>query len=60
MERRNFLQQSALTGASLLAGASVLGASNSKAIQADKPFNMLYGFHDGMFRNNGGATLLTR
>src|SRR5688500_17972601 len=68
MERRNFLQQSALTGASLLAGASVLGASNSRATQADssteasakvdKPFNMNYGFHDGMFKNNGGADFI--
>lgn len=68
MERRNFLQQSALTGASLLAGASVLGASDSRATQADsstealakadKPFNMLYGFHDGMFKNNGGADFI--
>lgn len=69
MERRNFLQQSALTGASLLTGASAFGkASPDKATQADssaeasaqadKPFNMLYGFHDGMFKNNGGADFI--
>ena len=53
MERRNFLQQSALTGASLLAGATVFG-KETVSPNADKPFNMLYGFHDGMFKNHGG------
>jgi hydroxypyruvate isomerase len=50
MERRNFLQQSTLAGAGLLVGTS---SAFAKAT-ADKPFNMNYGFHDGMFKNNGG------
>jgi hydroxypyruvate isomerase len=54
MERRNFLQQSALTGAGLLAGATGFSRSASDKPSADKPFNMNYGFHDGMFKNNGG------
>lgn len=68
MERRNFLQRSALAGASILAGKAALSGtpnaaspSNSSAAalaQADKPFNMNYAFHDGMFKNNGGADFI--
>ena len=61
MERRNFLQQSALAGAALFTGATAFSRINQPAdesavasAKADKPFNMNYGFHDGMFKNNGG------
>jgi hydroxypyruvate isomerase len=57
MERRNFLQQSALAGASLLTAASVKG-HQSIAPRAGKPFNMLYGIHDGMLKNNGGSDFI--
>jgi hydroxypyruvate isomerase len=58
MERRNFLQQSALAGAGLLTGATAFSKENGIAPAADKPFNMNYGFHDGMFKNNGGADFI--
>lgn len=62
MERRNFLQQSALTGAGLLAGSAFAKAPSEKSAEAlakaDKVFNMNYGFHDGMFKNNGGADFI--
>lgn len=62
MQRRNFLQQSVLA-----AGATLLGASNVSANKnpnnkykrpPEKPFNLNYGPHDGMFKNNGGADFI--
>jgi hydroxypyruvate isomerase len=63
MKRRNFLRQSAFTGATLFAGASALATTNGQASsaapsQAGKPFNMLFGIHEGMFKNNGGADFI--
>lgn len=59
MERRNFLQQSVLaTGAALLGTANVIANKNADNIKkrfAEKPFNLNYGTHDGMFKNNGGT-----
>src|SRR5688572_18168785 len=54
MERRNFLQQTALAGAGILSGQAALSQPIQQSTAADKPFNMNYGFHDGMFKNNGG------
>ncbi|HZW69824.1 MAG TPA: TIM barrel protein, partial [Hanamia sp.] len=62
MKRRNFMQQAALAGASVftagLATASRIknekGNSAAGKNNADKPFNMNYAIHDGMFKNNGG------
>jgi hydroxypyruvate isomerase len=54
MERRNFLQQTALAGAGILSGPAALSQPVQQSTAADKPFNMNYGFHDGMFKNNGG------
>jgi hydroxypyruvate isomerase len=61
MQRRNFIQQSVLTGASLVTSASVLAAGTSKektSAQADKPFNLNYGIHDGMFANSAGKDFI--
>jgi hydroxypyruvate isomerase len=54
MKRRNFLQQSALAGASLFTGNSVAAAPvyQQQAPAADKPFNLNYAIHDGMFKNH--------
>lgn len=57
MQRRKFVQQS------ILAGASVIAASNLKAAVTDKPaagntFNLNYAFHDGMFANSAGKNFL--
>jgi hydroxypyruvate isomerase len=55
MKRRHFMQQT------LLAGGSVIGLpliskanSNANAELAEKPFNLNYAVHDGMFKNQGG------
>jgi len=57
MERRDFMQKTLLAGASLMA-AGVSKASDSDMNNAEKPFNLLYGTHDGMFKNNGGPDFI--
>jgi hydroxypyruvate isomerase len=56
MQRRHFLKGSMAAGAAglfsnpLLAGES----SSEKNLNAEKPFNLDYAFHDGMFRHHAG------
>lgn len=57
MQRRKFVQQS------ILAGASVIAASNLKAAAANNqssatPFHLNYAIHDGMFTNSAGKNVL--
>jgi hydroxypyruvate isomerase len=56
MDRRKFVQQSALTGSALLTGTASLFANKIVGTSAadGKPFHLNYGFHDGMFRNHAG------
>ncbi|WP_114937213.1 hydroxypyruvate isomerase family protein [Mucilaginibacter endophyticus] len=63
MKRRNFVQSSVLAGASLfttgvLKAATLTGCTepNGEAgiIAGDKPFNLNYGIHDGMFKSHAG------
>jgi hydroxypyruvate isomerase len=54
MKRRQFLQQSTIAGTSLLTSATALAALPVQGTAADKPFNLDYGFHDGMFKNSAG------
>ena len=54
MNRRHFLRNGVLAGAAVSATATVFGKENKKIKQADKPFNLDYAFHDGMFKNHGG------
>ena len=52
------MQQAALAGASVFtAGLATASGTKKEKIDplvADKPFNMNYAIHDGMFKNNGG------
>lgn len=57
MQRRRFMQQSALAGASLLA-ASVSKANTSSNKAQGAPFHLNYGVHDGMFKNSAGNNFL--
>jgi hydroxypyruvate isomerase len=57
MERRDFMQQSVLAGASLLSGAALKANPREKA-PAGAPFNLYYGIHDGMFAENAGPDFL--
>ncbi|HEX6848863.1 MAG TPA: TIM barrel protein [Chitinophagaceae bacterium] len=64
MERRKFIRNSFLTGAAtftvghpIIIG-SCAGNKNDNLVTGDKPFNLDYAFHDGMFRNNAGEDFL--
>src|SRR5688500_14149657 len=64
MERRKFMQHSVLAGASLLTANTLFarslktGERNIDSSQAEKPFNLNYAFHDGMFANHGGKNFV--
>jgi hydroxypyruvate isomerase len=60
MQRRNFLKQGFAAGAASLVSSSLLAAENNTVRKpADgKPFKLNYGFHDGMFKNNGGDNFI--
>lgn len=63
MQRRRFLSQSLLTaGASIFAASNVFAGKKNSSYSvnpvADKPFNLNYGFHDGMFKNSAGADFI--
>lgn len=61
MKRRSFMQQSLLTAGTLVSGtawAASASVNGVTGITADKPFNMSYATHDGMFRNSAGADFL--
>lgn len=57
MQRRNFIQQSALAGAAFLTPAFSF-ANNRQTPFAEKPFHLDYAPHDGMFRASAGASFL--
>lgn len=54
MKRRHFVHQSIMAGASLMASARVVANNRHDTINGSTPFRLLYGIHDGMFRNNAG------
>lgn len=59
MERRNFLKQSALASASLIGFSSLQAAPKTKGpVKAEKPFNLNYAIHDGMFKNSAGDNFI--
>jgi hydroxypyruvate isomerase len=54
MERRTFLQKGSLAGAALISSSLAARTHSSETFHADKPFNLNYAIHDGMFANNAG------
>ncbi|WP_132052300.1 hydroxypyruvate isomerase family protein [Pseudocnuella soli] len=64
MQRRNFLRNSLAATAAAFAPATLLAKEENSAANinlgpdAGKPFQMDYAFHDGMFKNNGGADFI--
>ncbi len=61
MQRRRFLKQGfAASAATLLAPAAIASESkdNVENALAEKPFNLNYAFHDGMFRHHAGADFI--
>ena len=57
MERRNFIQQSFLAGAGVIT-TRLSSTDNKKNRTADKPFNLDYAIHDGMFKNSAGNNFI--
>lgn len=58
MQRRNFLQQGLMAGASTLVAGNALAGKQGRdtnGLMAEKTFNLDYAPHDGMFKNSGGA-----
>jgi hydroxypyruvate isomerase len=62
MQRRKFVQQSILaTGATFFAATNLFADHKSNNIHrhlSEKPFNLNYAIHDGMFKNNGGSDFI--
>lgn len=67
MERRKFIRNGFLSGAAVVTAGQSFGAgvvktqpqTDEKNFSSEaKPFNLDYAFHDGMFKNNGGADFL--
>ena len=54
MERRTFLQKGSLAGAALISSSLASRAGENHNFYSDKPFNLNYAIHDGMFANNAG------
>jgi hydroxypyruvate isomerase len=54
MQRRHFLRQTGLAAGSLMSAGLVSSSHASTPLPAEKPFNLDYGFHDGMFAQHAG------
>ncbi|MBI1344394.1 MAG: TIM barrel protein [Terrimonas sp.] len=59
MERRKFIRNGFLTGASVMTGAVSFSRNNSGAAPAaSNPFHLNYAIHDGMFKQQAGDDFL--
>jgi hydroxypyruvate isomerase len=62
MERRKFVQNTAMAGAALFSPGAIAAHQPSKKEKeiptADKSFNLNYAFHDGMFSNHAGKDFI--
>jgi hydroxypyruvate isomerase len=58
MNRRNFVRNGLLAGAAVSTTAKVFGKDPKNPDQKDRPFNLDYAFHDGMFKNHGGEDFI--
>lgn len=61
MQRRKFIQNSLLAGASIAGAPTEMFSRNEPASKAETPgpgFKLRYAPHDGMFRHSGGANIL--
>lgn len=60
MQRRNFLKNGLAASAASLVSTSLFASGNDtyKKTADHKPFKLNYAFHDGMFKNSGGADFI--
>lgn len=60
MERRRFLQQGVIAGAGAMLSSHAFATENerTKKTAVDKPFQLNYAIHDGMFQLSAGANFL--
>ncbi len=58
MKRRNFLRNGLLAGTAGVIGTNKVLAGKQPGANADQPFKMLYGIHDGMFAGHAGADFI--
>lgn len=60
MERRKFMQQSLLAGGALMVPFGGVFAKTGRIENTadEKPFNLNYAFHDGMFKNHAGSDFI--
>lgn len=58
MQRRDFVQQSVLAGGALLTTALASAKNNKASVAGDKPFNLNYAIHEGMFENQAGKDFI--
>jgi hydroxypyruvate isomerase len=54
MKRKNFIRQTTVAGAAMLAPLAMLARDKRKVDDPGKPFKLNYAFHDGMFKYNAG------
>ncbi len=57
MNRRNFVRNGILASGTLAMSGKTFG---SKSAAPDKPFNLNYAFHDGMFTNSAGKDVISQ
>jgi len=60
MERRDFLAQSGVVGASLLAAGDLQGQAHGQPSAAKHEFKLKYAPHFGMFKNSAGEDLIAQ
>lgn len=58
MQRRDFVQQSVLAGGALLTTGLAAARSKHRPAPGDKPFNLNYAIHEGMFENQAGKDFI--
>lgn len=58
MQRRDFVQQSVLAGGALLTTAITAAKPKHAEVAGDKPFNLNYAIHEGMFENQAGKDFI--
>ena len=60
MERRKFIRNSFLSGAAVMTAGQSFAENKNEIyrLTENKPFNLDYAIHDGMFKNHGGDDFL--